>query len=1561
MKEIKDVFISYGRKESLAFSNKLYNRLVDAGYSAWYDHVNIPKGDDFQRRIDNGIEMAHSFVFIIAPHAVKSEFCLKEVELAVRLKKRIIPILHIEQMSKEVWNKLHPVLSETNWIYGREEPDAEKALADWRQIDDFDQTFRELHDLLETDKAYVQQHTEILCRALQWRRSHRTARELLDEQDLGEAENWLTTRFIPPHQPPCLPASIHAEYITESKKATEHHQTDVFLAYARPDADIMTRFNDYLIQRGVTTWIDTKDVKKDIKFEEALELGIQEADNVIFFISPSSMTSPFLQRELELSLTYKKRIIPVLIQETDYKTMLDEVKQLTYIDFSKLGDADYERGLGRVYDIIRSDREYHRLHKTFLTKALTWERRQKKSDFLLEGDALTRASAWLREGVGKAKESGPTSLHKTYIREGNKQTYKESITGLDVAKDAFISYNRGQSLEFVWDLYMRLTDDKLEVWFDQNDIPLGVDFQNQIDQGIIKADNFIFVMSPGSISSIYCLKEILLAVQYGKRIIPLLHIMPENEDWERMRANVETLKAEAKLYNHPSSDAAVETMQKLNWIYFREGVDDFEASLEGLTGLMQVHADYVKQHTNLLALGLEWQRHQRGAEYLLVGEERIKSEAWLVRDFDTSQPPCRPSDVHAEFICESKKNANNLMTEAFICYAAEDRPIRDKVRISLAKHGVTTWIHDKDIYKGKDYGRAIEEGIEQADNLLFFISPLSVKSDYCLIELEHALKFNKRIIPLLIHETPVNDRPEQIRKLQYVDFTDNIQAVDYDEDIDEILANFRTEEEYYHQHKVFLVQALKWSLNDHNKSFLLRGFNLNKAEAWLKIGRKLKDCQPTDLHEEFIAESQQTGASLTTDVFLSYSRANSDFARKLNEQLQIQGKTTWFDQESIASGADFAAEINRGIENADNFLFVLTPHSIQSEYCAGEVEHAAGLGKRFITVLCDDINPEDLHPELAKVQWIDFRPDATGFSVAFGDLINTLDTDLAHVRMHTRLQMRQQAWSQKSRDKSLLLYGSELREAETWLTTGADKEPLPTARQQDYIVLSRHEVRRKRRTLYAAIAFLLIVTILAITAIIKAREANRQRLIAEEQHAEALRQRNIAEEQRAAAVKQKAIAEDNARIAEEQRLIADEQRHIAEAAHQESERLKVIAEEHRNQAVNSEISLRLASVYRLQSKNDRLSALHESLQAGFQVTSADVPDYQYLDTIEALNTTFREAAEYNRLSGHGRAVRDVHISPTGDRLASTDPDGTLRIWSADGQPLLNFQGHEGLATRLQFSRDGSQIVSVGWDQMVRLWDADGQLQKEFHAHDGIIWDVKYSPDGEHIATAGKDNAIKIWDRSGSLRQTLSGHLNGVTRLSFHPHNNSLVSASWDGTIRAWDIETGQESTLVNNPEETFTDVAFNPDGSKMATINTNKMIQIWTISTSSTMRADLAHTLTGHSAYIAGMDWSPDGELIVTASKDKTVKLWRSNGELLTTLEGHEESVNSVSFHPDGRSIASASDDRTVRLWSLENILNPPAESSDLDELLKQGCEWLHEYLQTAELGSACDEKLSQR
>ncbi|MEM9004943.1 MAG: TIR domain-containing protein [Cyanobacteria bacterium P01_F01_bin.86] len=395
------------------------------------------------------------------------------------------------------------------------------------------------------------------------------------------------------------------------------------------------------------------------------------------------------------------------------------------------------------------------------------------------------------------------------------------------------------------------------------------------------------------------------------------------------------------------------------------------------------------------------------------------------------------------------------MTQVFLAHAETDHETMDQVRRSLWREGFTVWTSSTDIATGADFKDSINRGIEAADNLVYLLSPASLHSTYCQQELAYALSLNKRVIPIKVQSVDGEELSAALKELQYIDLTDNVSRQDYDLDESQLYKILRQDASYFEDHKILLTKALKWERQHRNPSLLLRGFNLSHGESWFKTAKLRSQYRPTPLQQEFIAESLRQPPVASLDVFISYSRADSDFARRLNNSLQLQEKLTWFDQESIPPGVDFQTAIHQGIEASDQFLFIISPSSIRSPYCKDEVDYAHALNKRILTVLHRPVEVENLHPVLAAVQWIDFNRHDSNFAKNFQDLIRTLDTDPEHLRTHTRLLMRAIEWNNRERKESLLLRGDDLEAAETWLGQSITKSPHPSELQVDYIRASR--------------------------------------------------------------------------------------------------------------------------------------------------------------------------------------------------------------------------------------------------------------------------------------------------------------------------------------------------------------------------------------------------------------------------------------------------------------------------------------------------------------------------
>ena len=1146
-------------------------------------------------------------------------------------------------------------------------------------------------------------------------------------------------------------------------------------------------------------------------------------------------------------------------------------------------------------------------------------------------------------------------------------------------QDVFISYGRRDSLEFASRLNRRLVDRGFTVWFDYDDIPLGVDYQKQIDDGIERADNFLFIISPHSINSPYCRLELELALRHQKRIIPWLHVEKLSyESWQQRNPNG-TAEAWADyqaegLHDHYQNMHPI--LRKINWIYGREGQDDFEAAFAGLLNICDRHKAYVHQHTLFLAKALEWDRNQKRSPYLLIGEERLQAEEWLKTRFQDSQPPCIPTDLHCEFITESRKNADNLMAEVFLAYAEEDHSTAEQVRNSLRRAGFTVWTNTTDIQVGAEFQQVIDRGIEEADNVVYLLSPAAVRSSWCQHELEYALSLNKRIIPLLVETIAADEMPAKLRDLQYIDLTDNEQETDYQQDESQLLRILRQDATYHETHKLLLTKALKWERQQHNPTMLLRGYNLQQAEAWLKLAKQMPAYSPLPLQETFIEESLRQPPGISLDVFISYSRADSGFARKLNEALQIQGKRTWFDQESIAAGtADFQQEIHRGIESADTFLFILSPRSVKSPYCADEVEYAASLNKRFVTLLHQPIDPSTLHPELAKVQWLDFNQREGDFSANFTELLRILDTDSDHLHAHTRLLLRAIEWDTKGRKESLLLRGDDLEQAEQWLAQSAGKEPQPTELQQSYVSNSRSiEDANQQATqiLQAAAAkgkrLVRIGVIVGVIGLLVAggagvaayqyqAEARRDAAQAQREKAQAQQEADNAKtqateaEQKATAARQ---AQENAKRelqkAQSQQRTAQQRLNLANAQIREAAQSLQQANRSRADAVAQAIA---AQDQKRQAERAARQAEIAKQQADLQVRVADVrllaatarerflsrrPFQALLAALEAgktLRTQFQENSserqalrprvmpvlwqaingtyERNTLEGHQDYVWSLSYSPDGKTIASGSKDKTIKVWDATtGKLLHTLKGHQGSVNTLSYSPDGETITSSGEDKTIKVWDATtGRLLHNLEGADSF----SYSLDGKMIASGSDDGTVKLWEVStGRLLHNLEGHQGSVKSLSYNANGKMIASGSADTTVKVWEVSTGKLLHNLEGHQGPVNTLSYSPDGKTIASGGEDTTVKVWEVST-----GKLLHNLEGLPR-VHSLSYSPDGKTIAStafALGPSSIIVWdAATGNLLHTLKGHQY-VRSFSYSPDGKTIASASADGTIEVWDV--------------------------------------------
>jgi WD40 repeat protein len=416
---------------------------------------------------------------------------------------------------------------------------------------------------------------------------------------------------------------------------------------------------------------------------------------------------------------------------------------------------------------------------------------------------------------------------------------------------------------------------------------------------------------------------------------------------------------------------------------------------------------------------------------------------------------------------------------------------------------------------------------------------------------------------------------------------------------------------------------------------------------------------------------------------------------------------------------------------------------------------------------------------------------------------------------------------------------------------------------------------------------------------------------------------------------------DNAEAARDRE---QEQRQKAETAEAKAKAEKANAEKAQRQAEKAWASVErlkyFADADRAQRSGEageygRMRQLLDSLAKG-RPGQPDLPgfEYRYLQ---------RQCRLLRFLRGHTDWVMGVSWSPDGRRLATSSRDQTVRVWDAETEKeILTVKGAGG---GVSWSPDGRRLASApgGKDPTgkdffsrgtVRIWDAEsGKEIVPLQGHTRSVVCLCWSPDGKRLASASNgdsfrsDIMIKLWDTdSGKEIFTLRGHWGPVMGLSWSPDGQRLASSAGsfspfmpndvrpkDDTIKVWDTKSGQETLTLKGHTHFVQGVSWSPDGQRLASASWDHTVRVWDARTGGEILQ-----LKGHTSQVHSVSWSPDGQRLASASDDQTMRVWDVQTREVLLLKGHMGGVRSVAWRPDGKRLASAATDRTVGLWDAQ-------------------------------------------
>lgn len=870
------------------------------------------------------------------------------------------------------------------------------------------------------------------------------------------------------------------------------------------------------------------------------------------------------------------------------------------------------------------------------------------------------------------------------------------------------------------------------------------------------------------------------------------------------------------------------------------------------------------------------------------------------------------------------------MANLFISYSRKDSKAAHKLMDALVDMGHTVWVDWESIPPASDWLEQIFRGIESSDAFLFLVSPDSVKSEVCNVEVGRAVLNNKRIVPIVVRKVEPKKASEDIRKLNWTFLN---RGQDYKLGLNKIKKAIELDFEWVEEHSRLQTRALDWHRRK-EASLLLRGSDLRSVRRSIAKAKN-KDPLPTDLQGRYIKHSIQNERrsilvwiiSALTVILLAglafFAFDQRDAATKSAREADAQRKIAVTNEQEADKQRKIAEE-NEKLAQENEKIAVAAKQDAEDQKLIAQAQRSAARAQIY------QIQPGELYTStlLAVDSW------KTSSSEEAEEIlrknISLLPIPVNQIQHEGGLNSLE-----FNPDRDLFVTGGIDGKACVWKASDGEQvyctEPSPGS-VNDAVFSPDGEY---------------LITGDASGEVSIIRTLDWEKLYTYRTGA-VVWDIDVGGE----GGKDIAVTRNDGKI-----TILDLETGKRDYDLQVSGQVRIASFSPNGNYIAAGSSTGVVNLWNLEAggspitsgrHNGEVFALTFSPNSRYLVTGgadgyavvARVSDGQELyrrlheDAVTDIAFNKKDVSWFATVSNDYRIrlwdtfdgderlrmsqdnfVNAVDISSNGQWLATTGADRTVRVWNASTGAEMFQVPVEGEGMVLGFGGDGSTLVAGDNTGGINIWDiSDMPAPESYLQFTDMVGDMQFSPSGEWLAVSAgarfwvlRTNQLSTLTAAPetALNVTVTGN---ISNLVFSPDSKWLGISTDAGQVLVYNLDSNVPKTFIGSGVENA--IAFSPGSGLLLVSQPGGGVDTWNLITSEQTVA-----FAGGVQDVKSMAVSPTQ---VALGVDDEIIVLNENGERLLSIDSPGDHAL-LAFNAEGTMLASSNPEGSIEVWNLEN------------------------------------------